>query len=357
MKLFELFENTDANELHEYAKLARNALKKPGLLRGISDPEAYASQTFDLGKGIKLSVMNARTDPRQSLTGNSLMMHLTKIHPEWKKMQFPDRSLSVYCSNSEYEATDFGSLALVLPYDSVKQFGIIKGDFNLVSTPISFKNVYEIAQEVTTIFSSYTGIMQTIKTLLSKPTASIVDKLKGPFDEYNRKLDDLKRPFDEYNSKRSLKFKNASIDDFIKSIKDMPLYKLAIKSDVSEIPMDEEGLIRFLKHLDDLYNALKESDEHLLIQLSYMLDMHLSVGSDINMLDKIAIDGKVSDGILHTISPSEIGAQVGTYSDVVKLFSPSAKTHEIWFRGPYLIVYGGDYAELINAVKELRKSI
>ena len=69
---------------------------------------------------------------RTSLTNSNVIMNFTSLYFD----HLPNRKKSYFGTNSPSNATDFGSIFVIVPHDDVKEFAIVPNDFNLRENPV-----------------------------------------------------------------------------------------------------------------------------------------------------------------------------------------------------------------------------
>ena len=134
MKLQQIFEAQDAGLLAPYRKNLREMFhEKVFMYRGVRDlPQ-------DKVKFGDTSVYFMNTRKRESKSGFNTLMYLSK---QWKNV--PPRDESVYASFDEAHALQFGEFVLVVPADSVNQYAAIPTDFNMSDSRTVKNLVYAI---------------------------------------------------------------------------------------------------------------------------------------------------------------------------------------------------------------------
>ena len=71
-------------------------------------------------------------ETRNSLTNSNFILNFTSLFFE----HLPSRKRSYFGTNSPSNASDFGSLFVIVPHDSVSKVAIIPNDFNLQDNPV-----------------------------------------------------------------------------------------------------------------------------------------------------------------------------------------------------------------------------
>lgn len=335
MKLRDLAESS-SDPVIDVAKKAATALANPCLFRGINNPENFADETFALKNGYVLHVAEGRILPRGSLTGNSLALDLTPQHPDWKKLNLPLRNKSTFCSTDPMSTSGFGALSLILPFNSVSRFGVMRGDFNLVKNSHSNVTIYSLMEDLAALLMRFHITFQRLERIIDDPDTIL--KLKKNF-----------------NIREVAEYKNLSESELLKRVKDLALRKVIVSSKINSTDFRKHWDMSKVEHLDALYDAIKEDngkDRALLDAIIDEFGMWVDIDTTLMDLEKIAFKGSVSAGIMKALSPEALGIWAGSYSDIVKL--PTRLEHEVWFEGPHLILQGSKHPhELIRTAREI----
>jgi hypothetical protein len=366
MKLRELFESyddgyaDDGDESQDLSEAKRviaatsEAIKNPGVLwRGVNSAENHATAVYRLGDGFKLLYFGGRTTERKSLTGNSMLLRMSKTDPRWKKEGIPDRSMSTFTSLSAGGAKEFGTLGMVLPLNSVKRFAWTTKDFNYLHVPDTKMSYYDAG-----------GAVKDLILLLKKLSKHARHfSHDGTFtDELLMQDDSAKKPSKSQivSDIYDIPFmKLTKKDDFVKALDISPdIFSADYDRQKTDLTWDAESL----RNVDTLYAAFKESlgGKHAaLFKRVIEMGSHVYLKTLIIRMDQIVRKHpKLSDALHDMLDPKNMGIQIGSYADVAKNVPSKSdsgfENAEIWFEGPYLMLMGSsDPKMLINTAKEM----
>lgn len=335
MKLRDLVESS-SDPVINVAKKASTALANPCLFRGIKDAEHFAVETLALKNGFVLYVAEGRTLPRGSLTGNSLALDITPHHPDWKKLNLPQRNKSTFCSTDPKRTSGFGTLSLILPFNSVSRFGVMRGDFNLVKNSHSNVTIFRLMEDLAVVLTRFHTTFKKLEEIIDNPD-TILKLKKNLYIQV------------------AAEYKNLSESELLKRVKDLALRKVILSSKINSTDFRKHWDMSKVEHLDALYDAIKEDnskDRELLDAIIDEIGLLVDIDTTLIDLEKIAFKGSVSAGIMKALSPEALGIWAGSYSDIAKL--PTRPDHEVWFEGPHLILQGSnDPDELIRTAREI----
>lgn len=301
--------------LHRAKRACKSILlTQPALFRGASGFKEHASHIYYLPNEFALYEFTGRETPRNSATGKNMIQSLTRIHPEWQKMDFPARDLSVFCANHTDDASDFGQVGIVLPFDRVMKFGVTEDDLNL---KIVHKNDHG-AHHLLRFQNAISAFLSGLRDLLT----------------------DAKIALDNWNSdnqitvfKQLAKKENVPNAQFKKYLEALPLVAVVLKhEDWMETAQHsvKQWTPNDLKIIDELYDAWKECKDDEFIRH----DMTMYSTDKMRMT---FVDEKPSELFLHGMRPKTLGAEVTDYEHMLNSIR-STKLKEVWFQGPYFVL-------------------
>jgi hypothetical protein len=233
-------------------------------------------------------IMTERTKPRQSQTGNNLIMNYVSVAPAWAKM--PIRNTSTSCTPSISTAGDFaGDMCLIIPFDDVKLFAACEGDFNFLDPTGISGGLLEIVGKIMSV-----GI-----------TAKRVDRVRPKIisPEVKKVFDIAKLPAFEHS------------DEHTYSMEDIEALSDAIEKMIYAIDDLKPKEINDNERLQDLKNSCDDLEDELVTR-------------------------SVLEFLTEQVTPKML--EVETFSSY-----PSIKVNkesEIWFNGHYIAITG-DHGE------------
>lgn len=270
MKLFEIKILRESKDIANYRGNIQTMLECGNFLyRGM---DHHTGMTRLNAGALDVFAVSARVDPRTA-KGNSLA---AAIATNWTDV--PKRNLSAFATGDKDSTAIFGEAYLIIPIDSVKQYGCIAGDFNFT------QGVDSLASLSSLLFSLYRYLFKwTANTDRANPESAkkiaLIDGIP---------LDNRHRP--EYDHPRAI----AAFDHFINSDTILDMVELGLS--------DPE----FIK-MDDTVRAIKAEYEKLKV--------------------------KSLSELLHKITPEYFGIFTAT-----NLADVPAGVGEVWFEGNYLAV-------------------
>lgn len=287
-------------------------LTQPLLYRGVNTT-SFADAKYALPNEFTLYEFSGRTTPRNSATGINMIQSLLRIHPEWEKAGFPDRRLSVFCANQSDDASDFGQIGVVLPYDTIHTFGVTEDDLNLKKVHKNEKGEHHLIkfQNAAHTFLGGMSVFYTPIRAINGGDKILLQRLKAETG-----------------------FELRSDDAFIKYAKNLELIKAIEKITFEWIEKVGDRKYEWtpadLRILDELYEAWKRSKDSNLIANRFSQ-------FEYERMREVFLDEKPSEVFLHSMRPKTMGASVCDYNQMMNEIRTDG-LREIWFEGPYLLI-------------------
>lgn len=287
-------------------------MTQPVLYRGAQNLGAFANSKYYLPNEFVLYEFAGRQSPRSSATGNNMVQSLSKIHPEWTKLKFPQRDLSVFAANKDVDADDFGQVGIVLPFDSVTRFAVTEDDLNLKRVHINNNGQHHLLRMQNAILSFLRGIGDLIDL-----THSTIAALGTPDIKTYKSLA-AQEHLTDGQFKRYL-----DSNAFISSVMKHSDWVRSTNDDTKQWTRAD------LEILDELY-SLWLSHANVFIGHSLTQSATLKMAS--------AFDDKIpSQVMLNSMRPKTLGAEVTDFSGMLTSIR-SSELKEVWFEGPYFIL-------------------
>lgn len=270
MKLFEIKILRESKDISNYRGNIQTMLECGNFLyRGM---DHHTGMTRLNAGELDVFAVSARVDARTA-KGNSLA---AAIATKWTDV--PKRNLSAFATGDKASTDIFGEAYLIIPIDSVKQYGCIAGDFNYTQGAESLALVSSSLFNLYRQLIKWVGVADRTNPESTKKIA-LIDGIP---------LDNRHRP--EYDHPRTI----AAFDHFINS--DTTL-------DMVELGLSDPDFIK----MDDTVRTIKAELEKLKVK-------------------------SLAD-LLHTITPEYFG--IFTTTDLADV---PAGIGEVWFEGDYLAV-------------------
>lgn len=330
----ELKSNNNDNVIVDALRQAKRAcsailLTQPALYRGAQNLGSFADRKYYLPNEFVLYEFSGRQSPRSSATGNNMMQSLSKIHPEWTKLNFPRRDLSIFAANKEVDAATFGQVGIVIPFDSVVKFAITKDDFNLKRVHQNNNGSHHLLRMQNAVISFLGGLeallADTRKALEHAPSVEMYKSLAAQ--------------------------EHLSDSQFKTYLTDNPLISAVLKhgdwlSSTADRTMEWKS--SDLKILDELY-SLWLSNSNVFTNYSMTSSATLKMAS--------AFGDKMPSQIMHkSMHPKTLGAEVTDFNGMLTSIR-SSELKEVWFEGPYFILTNhGDTSMRGERIKEWAES-
>lgn len=338
MKLSELFESDEQSNLSAFLKKASNAVALAGkghiLWRGhdgLEDATRFAKEIGSIDNGsIVFFHVKGRQTPRESLTGSSLFLRLTKEMPAWKDL--PSREKSTFASNNSHKAAAFGQVGIVLPFDSVNKFATIRHDFNLkpVPTPGGKRiSLSDLSFEIDVMFHETIKFIRRCRSFMKNPT----------------EFGDV--PAEDYESLKKLIEKFGLADSDLTAAVNMNF-----SLNDGDGSLKREVIVGLGNYLTAVQKAIDHSEIFIALTKSAMRRVLVGFQNYFNIHQK-----NLYTEIEEVLSPDNMG--IDLFNDLSSATKDMDKklTTELWFEGDYLLIIGEGYHELSSlfSMKEFKE--
>lgn len=135
-------------------------------------------------------------ESRNSLTSSNIVMNFSSLYFH----HLPSRKKSYFGTNSPSNASDFGSIFVIVPHDSVTHVAIVPNDFNLQKNPVlgEIKSDWNLSNFGVVIYSGIKILAAEANSKQAKRLSDLVSHISTSTDVTQHDFEEFDVAFEEF---------------------------------------------------------------------------------------------------------------------------------------------------------------